>query len=66
MINMPKFKFNINDKIKDKYGMYKVYDISYSLANGKWYYKTSYWEHGYEHYCESEIEYVDNNFEVVK
>ena len=66
MIKIPEFKFKIGDKIKDNHGISLVYDISYSMLTKKWYYRTSYWEHGYEHHCKCDVEYVETNFEAVK
>ena len=69
-IEIPEFKFKIGDKItelnpNDKMD-YMIYDISYSLLTGEWYYRYKYWEGGYEHYCKSSIECVETNFEAVK
>ena len=70
MIQIPKLKFSIGNTITEKEinerMYYVIYDISYSLADKKWYYRYKYWEGGYEHYCKSLIEYVEANFEVVK
>ena len=70
MIKIPEFKFKIGSTIMEKDPNdkmeYVIYDISYSLATGEWYYRYKYWEGGYEHYCKSSIEYVEINFEVTE
>lgn len=70
MIQIPKFKFSIGNHITEKNPNgrieYLIYDITYSIATGDWYYRYSYWMGGYEHYCKSSIEYVETNFEVAK
>jgi hypothetical protein len=69
MIQIPKCKFAIGSIIMEKDPNdrmeYLIYDISYSLATGEWYYRYSYWRDGYEHYCKSPIKCVENLFEVV-
>lgn len=69
MIQIPNCKFLIGTIIKEKDPNnemeYVIYDISYSLATGKWYYRYRYWDGGYEHYCKSPIKCVENLFEVV-
>ena len=68
-IKVPETKFKIGDKITeiDPDGRmdYVVYDISYSVATNDWYYRYSYWEGGYEHYCKLDISWVDEHYQEV-
>ena len=71
MIEIPAFKFNIGSKITEKDPSngkmeYVIYDISYSIATGEWYYRYSYWEDGYEHYCKYPTKCAENLFKAVK
>lgn len=69
MIQIPKFKFAIGNYVKEKNQSnsieYLIYDITYSIATGDWYYRYSYWQDGYEHYCKYPVKCVENLFEVV-
>ena len=61
-IEIPNFKFKIDDSIRHTSGCYVVYDISYSVLSNEWYYRYKYWEGGYEHYCKLDIKFVEENF----
>lgn len=68
-IQIPKFKFAIGNYVKEKNQTssieYLIYDITYSIATGEWYYRYSYWQDGYEHYCKYPVRCVENLFEAV-
>lgn len=68
MIQIPNCKFSIGSVITEKNSSikieYVIYDISYSVATGEWYYKYNYWMDGYEHYCKSPIKCVENLFKA--
>lgn len=70
MIQIPKFKFAIGSYVKEKDPnnsiKYLIYDITYSIATGEWYYRYSYWQDGYEHYCKYPVKCVENLFEVIE
>ena len=69
MIQIPNCKFSIGTTITEKTSddkmQYLIYDITYSIATGDWYYRYSYWQDGYEHYCKYPIRCVENLFEAV-
>lgn len=66
MIEIPTFKFNIGDTITEKNPDgrmdYIIYDISYSTKDKTWYYRYSYWFGGYEHYCKSSKNFIEEEF----
>lgn len=70
MIQIPKCKFAIGNYMREKDTnnsiKYLIYDITYSIATGQWYYRYSYWQDGYEHYCKYPVRCVENLFEVIE
>lgn len=70
MIQIPNFRFPIGSIITEKEPEgrteYIIYDVSYSIATGDWYYRYSYWMGGYEHYCKCPIKCVENLFRAIE
>lgn len=65
-MQLPEFQFKIASKLKDQKGQtYIINDITYSVLEDCWYYRYSYWQDGYEHYCYARTDFVESRYEVV-
>lgn len=60
--------FKITDTIQPKDTvdnvMYIITDIIYSTKLDTWFYRYSYWEDGYEHFCENTQKWVEANMKL--